>query len=64
MTEYMVQVKEVIVHTVYVEAASKDAACEMARDLLTDVSADELEVTNGYFVEAEGFLNQDYVEEN
>lgn len=63
MTQYQVQVNELITHTITVEASNEEAARAAAYQLLTDVPAAELEKTNDYFVEAEGFTGQDYVEE-
>lgn len=62
MTQYIVQVNELITHTLTVEADDEDAARTTAYQLLTDVSAEELEKTHDYYVEAEGFTGQDYVQ--
>jgi hypothetical protein len=63
MTEYQVQVNELITHTLTVEAENAEAARATAYQLLTDVSAAELEKTNDYYVEADGFTGQDDVQE-
>lgn len=62
MTQYIVQVNELITHTLTIEADDEDAARTTAYQLLTDVSAAELEKTHDYYVEAEGFTGQDYVQ--
>jgi hypothetical protein len=62
MKTFQVQVNELITHTITVEASDEDAARAAAYELLTNVSAAELEKSNDYFVEAEGFTGQDSVD--
>lgn len=64
MPEYIVHINELCVHTLILEAASKEAAIETGYQLLTNGMSDEEKLACSYDFDSEGFTGQHEVREN
>lgn len=58
MTEYTVRIVEKFSHQVTVEAASEEAAAELAYQLLTNGMPDEEAAARGYDFDSDGFTGE------
>ena len=60
MTEYKVFISEEFVHSLVVEASSKEEAVEKAYGLVGSEHREILEAENEYELEADGFITDGY----